>query len=117
MKPNISFEDFTKLEIRIAEIIKVEEVEDADKLYKITLDVGDPSTSSGQGLGERVVVGGMKPFYSKEELVGKLVPYLVNLEPKEIRGVMSQGMIMAAGETEASLLHPDKNLKPGELIK
>ena len=109
MKPNISFEDFIKLELRIAKIVRVEEVEGADKLYKITLDVGD--------FGERVVVAGMKPFYSTEEMVGKLVPYLANLEPKEIRGVMSQGMIMAAGETEASLMHPDKDLKPGELVR
>ena len=45
------------------------------------------------------------------------MPYLANLEPKEIRGVMSQGMIMAAGETEASLMHPDKDLKPGEIVR
>ncbi len=109
MKPNVSFEDFLKLEIRIAKILKVEEVEEADRLYKITLDVGE--------LGERVVVAGMKPFYSIEEMVGKLVPYLANLEPKEIRGVVSQGMIMAAGEKEAVLLHPDKDLKPGELVR
>jgi methionyl-tRNA synthetase len=109
MKPNISFEDFTKLEIRIAKIVRVEEVEDTDKLYKITLDVGE--------LGEKVVAAGLKPFYKSEEMEGKLVPYLANLEPKEIRGVMSQGMIMAAGEKEASLIHPDKDLKPGEVVR
>ncbi len=109
MKSNILFDDFVKLEIRIAKIVKVEDVEGADKLYKVVLDVGE--------LGERVVVAGMKPFYKKEEMEGKLVPYLANLEPREIRGVKSEGMIMAAGEKEAVLLHPGKDLKPGEIVR
>ena len=109
MKSNISFEDFTKLEMRIARIIKVEEVEGADKLYKITLDVGE--------LGERVVAGGFKPFYDPSEMKGKLVPYLANLEPRVIRGIESQGMIVAAGDKEAVLLTADKEIKPGEVVR
>ena len=109
MKPNISFEDFAKLDIRIAKIVKVEEVDGADKLYMVSLDVGE--------LGERVVVAGMKPFYRPEEMEGKLVSYLANLEPKEIRGVESQGMIMAAGDEDAVLLVADRKLKPGEVVR
>ncbi|MFC1649441.1 methionine--tRNA ligase subunit beta [Patescibacteria group bacterium] len=108
-KDSMDFEDFQKLDIRMAKITKVEEIEDADKLYKITLDVGE--------LGKRTVAAGIKQWYSPEDLVGKLVPYLSNLEPKTLRGIESQGMILAADDNGAVLLHPTKDVKPGAVVR
>lgn len=110
MKPSISYEDFAKLDLRIAKITAAEPVAGADKLLKLTLDVGE--------LGERTVAAGIKQWYSPEALVGKLVPYLANLEPRELRGVVSQGMLIAAGDTEAILLHPDNpQTAPGTALR
>lgn len=107
--PKISFADFQKLDIRIAKIIKAEEIEEADKLIKLTLEVGD--------LGERVVVAGIKEWYDPKDLKGRLVPYLANLEPREIRGVTSEGMLLAVSEEgRAVLLHPEKPVSAGEKI-
>ncbi len=109
MKPSISYEDFVKLDLRIAKIVAAEPIEGADKLLKLTLDVGE--------LGERTIAAGIKPWYSPEELVGKLVPYLANLEPRQLRGVTSQGMLLAAGLDEAILLLPDKEATPGTPLR
>jgi methionine--tRNA ligase beta chain len=109
MKPVISYEDFAKLDLRIAKITAAEFVEGADKLLKLTLDVGE--------LGERTIAAGIKQWYSPEELVGKLVPYLANLEPRQLRGVTSQGMLIAAGADEAILLQPDKETAPGTALR
>ncbi|OGD61962.1 methionine--tRNA ligase subunit beta [Candidatus Beckwithbacteria bacterium RBG_13_42_9] len=109
MKPIITYQDFAKLDLRVAKIIKAEVVEGADKLIKITLDVGD--------LGERVIAAGIREWYEPEDLVGKLIVYLANLEPKMIRGVESQGMLVAAGAKEAVILNPDREVMPGEIIK
>lgn len=121
----ITYDDFAKLDIRIAKIIKIEEIEGADKLLKLTLDVGDPENG---GLGERTIAAGIKQFYSPDKLVGKLVPYLSNLEPKELRGVVSQGMLLAAinppshkaSEGQGGrpyLLRPDHKVKPGSKVR
>ena len=104
----ISFKDFQKLDLRTAKIVKAEEIEGADHLVKLTLDVG--------GLGERVIAAGIKRWYKPEDLVGKTVVYLANLEPKVLRGVESQGMLIAAGEDEAVLLLPDKEVSPGTKV-
>ena len=126
----VAFEDFQRLDIRIAKIIKVEEIEGADKLLKLTLDVGPDGEDLGGyvGLGERTIAAGIKAWYSPEDLIGKFVPYLANLEPRELRGIMSQGMLLAAvpshkategqaGGDEAILLHPDKELVPGTRVR
>ena len=109
MKDTITYDYFVKLDIRIAKIVAAEEVEGADRLLKISLEVGD--------LGNRTVAAGIKTWYKPEDLVGKLVPYLANLEPRTIRGVESQGMIVAAGADEAVLMHPDKELEAGEIVR
>ena len=105
----ITFDDFQKLDIRIAKIISAEEIEGADKLLKLTLDVGD--------LGERTIVAGIKEHYSLDNLVGKLVPYLSNLEPRKLRGVESQGMLLAANDDRPVLIHPDQKVPPGSIIR
>ncbi|MFC2175056.1 methionine--tRNA ligase [archaeon] len=104
----VKYEDFKKMDIRIAEVKAVERLEKSDKLYKIRLDVGE--------LGERTVLAGLVPFYKEDELLGKKVTFLANLEPKELFGVKSEGMILAAGEDDAALLLPGKEVKPGTKI-
>ena len=115
-KQEITFDEFFKIDLRIAKVLWVEEVEGADRLLKIKLDVGD--------LGERTVMAGIKQWYEKDDLVGKLVVYLANLKPKKLRGVMSQGMIVAAApynkessEYSAVLLHPGEEVDPGTILR
>ena len=110
MKPSINFEDFMKLDIRAATVLAAEEIAGADKLYQLTLDVGE--------LGERTVAAGIKAWYSAEELVGKQVVYLANLEPRLLRGVESQGMILAVdNEESAILLTPETAVVSGALVR
>lgn len=105
----ISFEDFKKLDLRIGEVIKVEEVENADKLYKLSVDAGDET---------RTLVAGLAPHYEPNKLLNRKVLFLANLEPKKLRGVLSEGMLLAAvdGNT-VSLLTPDKNVSAGSKIE
>ena len=108
---NISFEDFSKLDIRIAKVLEAEAVEGADKLIKLTLEVGE--------LGERTIVSGIRDWYTPEELVGKKIVYLSNLEPKVIRGVESQGMLLAAStknHEKVVLICPEKDIEVGSRI-
>ena len=105
----ITFNDFKKLEIRIGKIISAEKVEDADKLLKLEVDLGET---------KRQLVAGIAPYYKPEELINKEIPILVNLEPRKIRGIESQGMLLAAVEEERPiLLHPDKEVSPGRIIR
>ncbi len=116
---DITYDDFSTLDIRVAKIVAAEEVEGADKLLKLTLDVGPLGEDMGgyEGLGERTIAAGIKAWYKPDDLVGKFVPYLANLEPRELRGITSQGMLLAAGSDTAVLLHPDKELKSGTKIR
>ena len=84
----VEFSDWQKLDLRVAEIKKVEEIKGADKLYKLILDVGE--------LGERTICAGIKPYYAKEELKGKKIIYFSNLKPRILKGIESQGMLLAA---------------------
>ncbi|MBD3262783.1 methionine--tRNA ligase, partial [Candidatus Woesearchaeota archaeon] len=87
----------------------VEDVKSADKLYKIKVDVGGETKQTAAGL---------KPFFSKDNLMGKKVVFLVNLEPVELRGVKSEGMILAAVKgKEVSLLQPGKDIEIGAKIE
>ena len=104
----ITFEDFKKLEIRIGKILSAQKVEGTDKLLKLEVNIGKE---------KRQLVAGIAQYYEPEELINKQIPVLVNLEPRKIRGVESQGMLLAATEGEAPiLLHPDKEVSPGSLI-
>lgn len=104
----VKYEDFKKMDLRIAEVKSAERVEKSDKLYKVVLDVGE--------LGERTVMAGLAENYAPKALQGKKVLYLANLEPKKLRGVESQGMILAAGP-DWQVLVPDKDAKPGSVIE
>lgn len=108
---NISFEEWSKLDLRVAEIKKAEEIEGADKLWKLTLDVGE--------LGKRIICAGVKNYYSKEELKGKKIIIVSNLEPRKMKGVLSEGMLLAAStenHSEVVLLTIDKDIKNGSKI-
>lgn len=109
MKDEIQYDDFAKLDLRVAKVVLAEHIEGADKLLKLTLDVGE--------LGERIVASGIKEWYAPEDLVGKTVVYLANLAPRTLRGVESQGMIIAAGGDEAILLAPQAECAPGTMVR
>lgn len=107
----VSIEDFAKLDIRVGRVVNVEDIERARKpVYKLTVDLGSE-------LGHRTIVAGIKEKYSKEDLMDKRIVCIVNLEPKMVAGVESQGMILAAGEIEnVSMLVPDREIEEGARI-
>ena len=105
-KPNIEKEDFDKLELLTAKILVAEKVENADKLLKFVLDIGEGE--------QRVVVSSIAEYYKPEEMVGKTVLYLANLKPKKFRGVTSHGMLLLADNGETlSLMKPEKDFPAG----
>lgn len=106
----INYEDFKKIELKIAKILEVNEHPDADKLYVVKVSLGEE---------ERSLVAGIKPSYpDKEALVGRQVVLVCNLEPATIRGVESNGMILAASDVEGiSVISPDRELKLGSIVK
>lgn len=110
-KPLISIEDFAKLDIGLGTIRAVEIVEDADKLLKLTVDVGEESP--------RQIVSGIREYFSDPSvLIGRQCPFLLNLEPRVIRGLESQGMILATSHEETlALLHPDHPMPPGMRLR
>jgi len=106
----ISYEEFKKLDIRMGKILKAEKIENADKLLRLEIDLGNNET--------RQIVAGIAEFYEPENLLGKEIPILVNLEARILRGVESQGMLLAAdNQGEPVLLSPDKEITPGSIVK
>ena len=107
----VSFQDFQKLDIRVGTVTNVELPEGSNKLYRIEVDCGEE-------LGTKVIFSGIKEFYTPDELVGKQIVVLVNLEPREFFGEMGEGMLLAADEQgKPILLHPDKETGNGSKIK
>lgn len=108
---SISYDDFSKLEIKIGTILAAEVVPEADRLLKLSVDVGDEAP--------RQIVSGIRESVSDPSaLVGLQCPFLTNLEPRVIRGLESQGMILAANANGVfALLNPSQTLPPGTLIK
>jgi len=106
----IEFEDFAKIDLRIAKIVKAEHVEKADKLLQLTLDIGDET---------RNVFAGIKTAYAPEDLEGKLTVMVANLKPRKMRFGMSEGMVLAAGPGGKDLwiLNPDDGAQPGMKVK
>ena len=110
----ITFDDFAKLDLRVATIIKAEHVEGADKLLKLTLDLGELT-----GNVQRTVFAGIKSAYSPEEIEGRLTIVVANLAPRKMRFGVSEGMILAAGPGDKNifLLQPDSGAIPGMRVK
>jgi methionine--tRNA ligase beta chain len=106
----INFDDFKKLDIRIGTITEIKKVDGADKLLCLKVNLGNE---------ERQIVTGIYEFYPNyQELVGKQVPILANLEPRIIRGLESQGMILAAdSEDKAVLLYPSEKVISGSKVR
>lgn len=109
-KANIAFEDFTKLDIRVGTILEAEKVAKTKKLLKIKIDTG---------IDQRTVVSGIAEFFTPEEIIGKQVSILVNLEPRDIKGITSQGMILMAEDADGRLdfVNPTSAIKPGSTIR
>ena len=106
----VSIEEFMKVELKVAIIKEAEDHPNADRLYvlKVELENGD----------ERQLVAGIRPSYAKEDLVGKQVVVVTNLQPATIRGEESQGMVLAASdENGMSVLTPDKEVALGSRVK
>lgn len=89
MKPTIQFPDFAKLEIRIGRVVEASIPEGSEKLIRQVVDFG-------QELGRRVIFSGIQAWYKPDDLLGKQLPYVINLEPRKMMGEESQGMLMAA---------------------
>ena len=108
-KPQIEFSDFEKCDFRVGQVKSVENHPNADKLYVLKVDIGGE---------ERTIVSGLKDFYKPEEIIGKKLAMIVNLKPVNLRGVESNGMILAAesGDT-LSLLRADRDIDPGAKIR
>ena len=106
----ISFDDFAKVDLRIARIVKAEHVEGADKLLQLTLDLGGET---------RNVFAGIKSAYAPEQLAGKLTVMVANLAPRKMRFGVSEGMVLAAGPGGKDLwiLSPDEGAEPGMKVK
>ena len=105
----ITIEDFQKVNLRIATIKSVEDHPKADRLYLVTVDLGNE---------ERRLVAGIKPFYKPEELLGRQVVVVENMAPATIRGVESAGMLLAAQDQNGVvILVPEKPVENGSVVK
>lgn len=107
-KKMIEFKDFEKLDLRVAEVLDVQPHPDADKLYVLQIDLGDE---------KRQIVAGVKEYYKPQELKGKKIVVVANLKPAKLRGVESQGMLLAAGKDDKlSVITLDKDLDNGSEV-
>ena len=106
----ISFQDWQKSELKVAKIISVEDVEGKDKLYTLKISLGTE---------ERQIVAGLKQFYEKEELEGKNIIVVANLEPAKIAGIKSQAMLLASRNNEGKykLVSIDDSVEPGTNVE
>jgi methionyl-tRNA synthetase len=107
----IRYDEFSKIELRTAKIVNVEEIENSNKLYKLTVDAGEEQT--------RIIIAGIKRYYKKDELIGKNIVIIINIEPRSLAGIQSQGMLLAAEDDLGNvvLLTLDKEIKPGSNIR
>jgi methionyl-tRNA synthetase len=106
----VTFNVWAKLDLRVGEILEIEDVAGADKLYKLKIDLGTET---------RILVAGLKEHYTKDELEGKRCIVFCNLEPKKLKGIESKGMILAAvndDHSEVKLLSPDGEIELGSRI-
>lgn len=104
----ITYEDFSKIELVVGLVESAEFVVGANKLLKLTVDVGTE---------KRQLIAGVAQWYKPEQLVGKRIIVLANLEPKTIRGMQSQGMLLAADSPDLALLTVDNEVPPGTKIR
>lgn len=110
VKPDILYEDFDKIDLRVGKVLEAERVPKADKLLKLTVDLG---------FEKRTILSGIAEYYKPEELVGKSVTVVANLAPRKIRGIESQGMLLMAGNDFGKLysVGPEQEIEPGSAVK
>jgi methionyl-tRNA synthetase len=108
-KPTIQFDDFAKIELKVGTIVAAEKVEKADKLLKLSVDLGTET---------RTIVSGIALHYSADEIIGKQVSVVTNLAPRKMRGIESNGMILMAEDTSGKLhfVNPQSPVEPGSGI-
>jgi methionyl-tRNA synthetase len=105
----VTFEEFKRLEIKVAKIKEVKDHPNADKLYVMTIDLGDKT---------KQIVAGIKSAYKKEDLAGKQIVVVDNLEPALLRGVESQAMLLAAQDDKGvCIIMPEREVKIGSIVK
>jgi methionine--tRNA ligase beta chain len=104
----ITIEDFAKIELRVGTVIEATEVEGSEKLIKQIVDFGD--------LGKRQILSGIKQWYKPSQLVGKQFVYVVNLEPRMMMGLESQGMILATGADKPIPIKPSSKVPSGSKL-
>lgn len=100
----INYEEFKKIDLRIAKVLAAERVEGSEKLLKLQIDLGGE---------QRQIISGIAKSYGPEDLIGREIVIVANLEPKQIMGLESRGMLLAADQASPVLLAPDKELPPG----
>ncbi len=105
----IKIDDFFKIELKVAKVLEASEIEGADRLLRLRVDLGSET---------RQIVAGIKKSYTPEELVGKHIIVVANLQPATVRGVESQGMLLAASTEDGPVLATfDKDVAPGTKVK
>jgi methionyl-tRNA synthetase len=110
MEGIVTFNEWGKLDLKVGEILEIEDVAGADKLYKLKIDLGTET---------RILVAGLKQHYTKEELEGKRCIVFCNLEPKKLKGIESHGMILAAvndDHSEVKIIQPDGDIEIGSRV-
>lgn len=106
-KPRITIDDLNKVQVSIGTVLAAERVPETDKLIKCTVDFGEVA-------GPRTIVSGVAAYTTPESLVGRQLAYVVNLEPRVIKGIESNGMLFAMGEGETfAFMTPDRPVPPG----
>jgi len=109
LKPKITIDDFSKLDIRVGKVLTAERMEKSSKLLKLTIDMG---------IDQRTVLSGIAQHYSPEEMVGKQVTLIANLAPRKMMGIESQGMVLMAEDQDGKLrlIHPSEIVSPGSMV-
>ena len=108
MKQIIKYEDFSKLDLRVGEVIECIKKEESNKLLRLTVDFGDE--------GERNILSGLSQYYKPEDLKGKQFVFIINLEPRKLMGEESQGMILCVDGDKPIPIKPQELTKPGSEI-
>lgn len=104
----ITIDQFAQIEMKVGTITYAEKVEGTDKLLRLEIDLGSE---------KRQIVSGIAQYYNPQEIIGKQIPIITNLEPRKFKGIESQGMILAADDGKPVLLHPDKQITNGSILQ
>jgi len=111
IKPEISFEEFAKIDLRVGTIVSADQIDESEKLVKLVVDLGNEN--------RKQILAGVKQFYPVEDLVGKQIVVVANLAPRKMMGLESQGMLLAANDElgQPVILEPEKSVPNGATIK